>query len=103
MRTYAPRILNEPARCRFSHLIETGPPTCCDRLRMPSSGVVRATPTSSSRAARTSASPTTGTAAGVSGTLISLTPVTLPLVTLPGPLPLAPLLLAPLPLKRLAP
>jgi hypothetical protein len=38
MRTYAPRILNEPARWRFSHLIETGPPTSFDRARIPSSG-----------------------------------------------------------------
>src|SRR5215218_6890625 len=58
IRVYAPRILNEPARCRFSHLRCTGPPTRSDNARLYSSGVGRTTPASRSRAARTSSSVT---------------------------------------------
>src|SRR4051794_36679850 len=54
IRVYAPRILNEPARWRFSHLRCTGPPTRSDSARLYSSGVGRTTPASTSRAARTS-------------------------------------------------
>src|SRR4051794_9181142 len=58
IRVYAPRILKEPARCRFSHLRYTGPPTRSDSARLYSSGVGRTTPASTSRAARTSSSVT---------------------------------------------
>ena len=53
-----PRTLYEPARCRFSHLSQAGPPSAAVSGREGSSGVVRMTPASSSRAARTSARPT---------------------------------------------
>lgn len=46
IRTYAPRSLNEPVRCRFSHLKWTGAPTSSDRWRLPSIAVIRATPES---------------------------------------------------------
>ena len=58
IRTYAPRTLYEPARCTFSHLSQAGPPSAALSGRDGSSGVVRMTPASSSRAARTSARPT---------------------------------------------
>ncbi len=51
---YAPRILNDPVRCRFSHLRWTGPPAAAASTRLCSSGVIRITPSSSFRAARTS-------------------------------------------------
>ena len=51
IRTYAPRTLYDPARCRFSHLSQTGPPSAALSGRDGSSGVVRVTPPSSSRAA----------------------------------------------------
>ncbi len=54
MRTYAPRSLNDPVRCRFSHLNWTGAPTRADRWRLPSSGVTRETPESIFCAPRTS-------------------------------------------------
>ena len=58
IRTYAPRTLYDPARCRFSHLSQAGPPSSALSGRDGSSGVVRTTPASSSRAAWTSARPT---------------------------------------------
>ena len=54
IRVYAPRILNDPVRCRFSHLRCTGPPAAAASARLCSSGVIRTTPSSSFRAARTS-------------------------------------------------
>src|SRR5664279_5154191 len=54
IRTYAPRILNEPVRCRFSHLRNTGPATAAASGRDDSIGVYLATPRSSSAAALTS-------------------------------------------------
>ena len=54
IRLYAPRILNDPVRCRFSHFRYTGPPTWAPSTRLFSSGVCRTTPDSSFRAARTS-------------------------------------------------
>src|SRR3954452_16031039 len=59
IRTYAPRILNDPARWRFSHLSATGPPTRSDSGRDVSTGVSRATSPRSSRAASMSARVTT--------------------------------------------
>ena len=40
IRTYAPRTLYEPARCRFSHLSHVGPPSAALSGREGSSGVV---------------------------------------------------------------
>src|SRR4051812_27248442 len=74
IRTYAPRILNEPARCRFSHLRKTGPPAGADSTRQPSSGVRRTTPSRISRASWTSVSDTSGTAAAAPGGGAGLTP-----------------------------
>ncbi|GGR33255.1 hypothetical protein GCM10015536_43430 [Streptomyces griseomycini] len=54
IRTYAPRSLNDPVRCRFSHLRCTGAPTSRDRCLLPSIAVVRATPESIFWAPRTS-------------------------------------------------
>src|SRR5215207_1314587 len=54
IRTYAPRILNDPARCRFSHLSQAGPLTFAASGRHSSRGVTRTTSVRSSRAARTS-------------------------------------------------
>src|SRR6476620_5626754 len=54
IRTYAPRILNDPVRCRFSHLRCTGPPTAWASGRDDSIGVYLATPCNSSAAALTS-------------------------------------------------
>ena len=58
IRTYAPRILNEPVRCRFSHLSPTGPPHSSVSALAPAIGVCATTPARSARAACTSASPT---------------------------------------------
>ena len=58
MRVYAPRILNEPVRWRFSHFSHTGPPQQPERSRGPAIGVRATTPARSARAACTSASPT---------------------------------------------
>src|ERR687891_227095 len=44
MRLKAPRILNEPVRWRFSHLMKTSPPVRSDSARDRSSGVRTATP-----------------------------------------------------------
>src|SRR5690606_26460935 len=54
IRTYAPRTLYEPARCRFSHFSQASPPTAAPTGRHGSRGVVRTTPASSWRARRTS-------------------------------------------------
>src|SRR5215472_7893016 len=54
IRTYAPRALNDPVRCRFSHFRYTGPPTRSDSTRDWSSGVCSRTSPSTSRAAATS-------------------------------------------------
>ncbi len=59
-RVYAPRILNEPVRCRFSHFSHTGPPASSDSAREPATGVSVITPARSSRAARISSMPTGG-------------------------------------------
>src|SRR3954452_21833552 len=67
MRVYAPRILNDPVRCRFSHLSHTGPPTRSASPRECHSGVCRTTSPRSSAAASTSAPLTRG---------ISLEPLT---------------------------
>src|ERR1700712_1340086 len=48
---YAPRILNDPGRCRFSHLRYAGPPTSRLSGRDDSIGVYRTTPWSNSAAA----------------------------------------------------
>src|SRR6478609_8995988 len=55
IRTYAPRILNDPVRCRFSHLRCTGPPTAWASGLDDSIGVYLATPCNNSAAALTSA------------------------------------------------
>ena len=52
---YAPRILNEPVRCRFSHLRYAGPPTSRLSGRDDSIGVYRTTPSSNAAAASISA------------------------------------------------
>ena len=67
IRVYAPRILNDPVRCRFSHFSSTGPPHSSLSAREFAMGVGATTPASSSRAARTSAGPTGGAAAGRTG------------------------------------
>src|SRR3984957_12513150 len=54
IRRYPPRALNEPVRCRFSHLRNTGPPTRSDRTRECSIGVGGRMSRSTSRAAATS-------------------------------------------------
>ena len=52
-RVYAPRILNEPVRCRFSHLSHTGRRTSSDeRARTGHRGARARPPSSSSRAAQ---------------------------------------------------
>ena len=51
---YAPRTLNDPVRCRFSHLRNTGPPTVSDSTRECSTGVSEITSWISLRAAVTS-------------------------------------------------
>ena len=58
IRTYAPRTLYDPARWRFSHLSQAGPARAALSGRHGSRGVVRTTPASRSRAASTSARPT---------------------------------------------
>src|SRR5699024_9056000 len=50
MRTYAPRALNDPARCKFSHFRCTVEPTIRPRAREWSMEVKRVTPLSVSRA-----------------------------------------------------
>ena len=65
---YAPRILNEPVRCRFSHLNQTGPAHSSDSAREPAIGVVDTIPASSSRAASTSSNPTGATRPSRDGT-----------------------------------
>src|SRR6516164_8523163 len=54
IRTYAPRALNDPVRCRFSHFRYTGPPSLSESTRECSSGVCEITSRSSSRAFATS-------------------------------------------------
>src|ERR1039457_5214777 len=54
IRRYAPRALNDPVRCRFSHFRKTGPPRRSDSTRERSSGVGARTPRSTSRAAAVS-------------------------------------------------
>src|SRR5581483_10881598 len=56
MRLYAPRILNDPVRCRFSALSCTSRPTSRDSVSDAYTGVTRATPSSRARAASMSAS-----------------------------------------------
>src|SRR3954463_3757676 len=63
IRVYAPRILNEPVRCRFSHLSQTGPPTRSASARECSCGVRRTTPSSSRAADSTSTALTRETSA----------------------------------------
>src|SRR3954452_5076928 len=55
--TYAPRILNEPVRCRFSALRLTGRPASRDSVSDGKTGVTRATPSSRSRARSISGRP----------------------------------------------
>ena len=50
MRLYAPRGLNDPVRCRFSHLSRTSWPVRSDRMREATTGVRRMTGSSSSSA-----------------------------------------------------
>ena len=64
-RVYAPRILNEPARCRFSHLRTTGAPATSDIARNGCTGVRVTTPSSSRAAARTSSRVTRSISGGV--------------------------------------
>src|SRR5215472_14030674 len=60
IRTYAPRGLNEPVRCRFSHFRNTGPDSRSDRTRECSTGVAETIPRSSFLAAATSSGRTSG-------------------------------------------
>ena len=53
---YAPRILNEPVRCRFSAFSQTSRPARRENVSEEYTGVSRATPASRSRAASISAS-----------------------------------------------
>src|SRR5947208_6250699 len=55
--TYAPRILNEPVRCRFSAFKRTGRPASRDSVSDGKTGVTRATPSGRSRARSLSGSP----------------------------------------------
>src|SRR5581483_7875927 len=55
IRLYAPRILNEPVRCRFSAFSCTSRPTNRESVSDAYTGVTRATPSSRSRAASMSA------------------------------------------------
>src|SRR3954453_17337598 len=55
--TYAPRILNEPVRCRFSALRLTGRSASRDSVSEGKTGVTRATPASRSRARSISGRP----------------------------------------------
>src|SRR5436305_11165620 len=48
---YAPRILNEPVRCRFSALRETSRPASRENVSDRKTGVTRATPSRRARAA----------------------------------------------------
>src|SRR5512133_3582384 len=52
---YAPRILNEPVRWRFSAFKKTGRPVSLEKVSLGYSGVSRATPVRRSPAASTSA------------------------------------------------
>src|SRR5690606_38170598 len=61
MRTYAPRTLNDPARCRFSHLSSTRTPAASLIARVVWTGVRYATPSSRRAASRTSSSVTGAT------------------------------------------
>src|SRR5690349_17298568 len=65
IRRYAPRILNDPVRWRFSHLRKTGPPASPVSQRDSSMGVVIDTPASASRAFSMSARVTVGMSATV--------------------------------------
>ncbi len=55
---YAPRTLNDPVRCRFSHFMKTGPATVSESTREWSTGVSEITSWISLRAAATSSEPT---------------------------------------------
>src|SRR2546426_2733096 len=57
MRLYAPRILNEPVRWRFSAFRCTSRPTSRESVSERKTGVTRATPSRRSRAASISGSP----------------------------------------------
>src|SRR5262245_16305767 len=50
----APRILNEPVRCRFSAFSDTSRPASRENVSDRNTGVIRATPSRRSRAASTS-------------------------------------------------
>ncbi len=54
----APRILNEPVRCRYSVLNRTVRPQMAEMLPLGSTGVSRSTPTRPARARRISSIPT---------------------------------------------
>src|SRR3954447_13997528 len=56
MRLYAPRILNDPVRCRFSAFRCTSRPTRREMVSERYTGVTRATPSSRARAASMSVS-----------------------------------------------
>src|SRR5271156_1894026 len=60
IRWYAPRPLNEPVRCRFSHFRYTGPATVSESTQECSTGVSEITSRSSLRAAVTSSELTAG-------------------------------------------
>src|SRR5690242_10049676 len=53
----APRILNEPVRCRFSAFSQTSRPMRVESVSVPYTGVTRAWPSSRARASRISLSP----------------------------------------------
>src|SRR3954453_5693365 len=57
MRLYAPRILNEPVRWRFSAFSFTSRPTSRESVSEAYTGVTRATPSSRARAASISGRP----------------------------------------------
>src|SRR5580704_14623174 len=67
--TYAPRTLNDPVRCRFSHFRYTGPPIVSDSTREYRIGVSEITSRRSLRAAITSSGLT---APGVIATGVSV-------------------------------
>src|SRR5690349_23772022 len=56
IRLYAPRILNEPVRWRFSALSCTSRPASCESVSEAYTGVTRATPSRRARAASMSGS-----------------------------------------------
>src|SRR3954454_13708690 len=70
IRKYAPRILNEPVRWRFSALIITGPPASAESHRDSSMGVYTETPRSSSLAISMSAKVGIRTASSVAASLM---------------------------------